>query len=138
MKGVFWFLLIVLAFLFGLLIFNFTRQRVNQAGLVVFEVTAESIQAFERRVAELESSAVVLRNRLSSSALIERVFLNRRLNYLEGQIRDLKAALAQWRASKDVKSAADIYRQCLLLYGKASGVCDLLANDTLPPAEKVR
>jgi len=138
MKGLFWFLLLVLAFLFGLLFYTANQRQRIKSRVMVFEVTPESVQVFERRVAELESSAVVLRNRLSSSSVVERLLINRRLGYLERQIEELKLTLDKWRATKDVNSAASIYYKCLLIYGKASGVCELLASDTLPPAGRER
>lgn len=138
MKAIFWFLLIVLAVLFGLFIYSATRQRLGRSNLVVFEVTAESVKAFEARVAELKKNAEILRDRLTTSRLIERILLNRRLELLEKEIADLQEAVAMLRSTMDYKSAADIYRKCLLLYGKASGVCELLATDTLPPADRQR
>jgi hypothetical protein len=138
MKGVFWFLLLVLAFLFGLLLYTVNQRQRLKSRVMVFEVTPESVQVFQRRVAELESSAVVLRNRLSSSSVVERLLINRRLGYLERQIEELKLTLDKWRATKDLKSAASIYYKCLLIYGKASGVCELLASETLPPARRER
>ncbi len=136
MKGMFWFLILVLAVLFGLLIFNFTRERTKQAGLVVFELNADSIRAYELRVEELEQKAGKVRDRIARSGPLERLVMERRLGVLEGQIRDLKTAIAQWRAARESKSAAGIYRQCILLYGKASGICDLLMVDTLPLTDR--
>lgn len=136
MKAIFWFLLLVLAVLFGVYIFRATYQRVGRSNLVLFEVVPESIKAFEERVEKLEKDAALLRNRLGSSRLMERVFINRRIALLEQEIQDLKTAVAEWRAVRDFKSTADIYRKCLLLYGKAAGVCELLATDTLPPTER--
>ncbi len=132
MKAMFWFLLFIVALIFGYLIFNFVYQRTKQAGFVVFEVSAESIRAYEDLVRTLEKNAEEIRKRLDSSPLNQRLTLERRLAVLEGKIRDLKVAIEQWRQTKAPRSAADLYRQCILLYGKAAGVCELLIADTLP------
>jgi len=132
MKAMFWFLLFIVALIFGYLIFNFVYQRTKQAGFVVFEVSAESIRAYEDLVRTLEKNAEEIRKRLDSSPLNQRLTLERRLAVLEGKIRDLKVAIEQWRQTKAPRSAADLYRQCILLYGKAAGVCELLIVDTLP------
>lgn len=127
----FWFLLLVVAVLVGLFFFSTTRERLKGTGMVVFEVSAESIKAFEARVSELEQSAALLRNRLQISGPIQRVLLTRRLEILDARIGDLKATIANWRSARDARSATALYRQCLLLYGKASGICEALAVDTL-------
>lgn len=133
MRAIFWFLLLVLAVLFGVYIFRATYQRLGRSNLVLFEVVPESIKAFEERVEKLERDAALLCDRLGSSRLMERDFINRRIALLEQGIQNLKTAVAKWRTVRDFKSAAEIYRNCLLLYGKAAGVCELLATDTLPP-----
>ncbi|MGQ9708328.1 MAG: hypothetical protein ACUVUR_05580 [bacterium] len=132
MKGMFWFLLFILAILFGYLIFNFVYHRSQQAGIVVFEVGADTIKAYEQRIAELENTAKRIRSRIAMAPVNERWRLERQLAVLDEEIRDLKVAVEQWRNARTKRSAADIYRQCILLYGKASGVCELLVEDTLP------
>jgi predicted metal-dependent phosphoesterase TrpH len=132
MKGMFWFLLFILALLFGYLIFNFVYHRSQQAGIVVFEVGADTIKAYEQRVAELEQTAKRIRSRVPMAPINERWRLERRLAVLDEEIRNLKVAVEQWRSARTQKSAADIYRQCILLYGKAAGVCEVLTEDTLP------
>lgn len=131
MKGMFWFLLFILAILFGYLIFNFVYHRSQQAGLVVFEVGADTIKAYENRIVELENTAKRIHSRIILAPINERLRLERRLTVLNEEIRDLKGAVEQWRAARTAKSASSIYRQCILLYGKASGICELLAEDTL-------
>jgi hypothetical protein len=54
-----------------------------------------------------------------------------RLAEFESQISDLKHAIAQWRLARGGDAPNEAYRQCLLLYGKARGVCEALAPDTL-------
>ncbi len=132
MKAMFWFLLFIVALIFGYLIFNFVYERTRQAGFVVFEVSAESIKAYEELAQTLEKKAEEIRKGIASSPLNQRLRLERQLAVLEGKIRDLKVAIEQWRQTKAPRSAADLYRQCILLYGKAAGICELLLTDTLP------
>ncbi|MGQ9678893.1 MAG: hypothetical protein ACUVUD_06385 [bacterium] len=138
MKAIFWFLLLIVAVLFGLFIFKASRQRLTMVKPIVFEVAPDSIKAFEERVEKLEKDAAILRDRLGSSRLIERFFINRRIAILEQEIQDLKTMVAKLRTTIEGQSTADIYLKCLILYGKASGVCELLATDTLPQADRQR
>lgn len=134
MKVLFWFLLLVVAVLAGAIIFNFTRERTKQAGIIIFEVGADTIKAYKERIAELEHKAELLRSRMSTADPLTRLQLQRQLPTVEATIRDLKTTVEQWRTAKEQRSLGNIYRQCILLYGKASGVCDLLLSDTLSPA----
>ncbi len=131
MKAVFWFLLLIVAVLTGAIIFNFTRERAKQSGLVIFELSADSIRAYEKRVAELESKAELLRERMNRVGAIERTQLQRQLMKLSATISELKKVIEHWRVTHQPAVANNLYRQCILLYGKASGVCDLLLEDTI-------
>lgn len=133
MKALFWFLLIVVAVLAGAVIFNFTRERTKQAGVIIFEIGADTIKAYEERIAELENKVEQIRKRMETANPLLRLQLQRQLPALEATIRDLKVAVAQWRTEKRGRFSGDVYRQCILLYGKASGVCDLLLSDSLSP-----
>jgi hypothetical protein len=132
MKGIFTVILLVGLALLGYLIYNFTRARQRQADLVVFEVSTDSIKAYEQRIEELELRIQGIRSRITLAPLTEQLIQERQLSVLERQLRDLKVAVEQWRQARTQKTAADIYRQCILLYGKAAGVCELLLTDTLP------
>jgi len=132
MKALFWFLLFVVALLSGYLVFNFTSQRNRQSRPVAFEVGPESIQAYLVRIGALEETAARIHNRLQQVAPGERARLSRQLQLLDAQLRDLRVAVAQWRAARTSgRSSSDLYRNCLLLYGRASGICAVLAEDTL-------
>ena len=132
MKGLYTVLIILGAVLLGYLIFNFTRARRQQVDFVGFEVSAESVKAYEQRIAELNQQAEAIRRRIARAPLNERLRWERKLAVLTAQIRDLQVAVEQWRQARTKTGAAGIYRQCILLYGKAAGVCELLLSDTLP------
>lgn len=132
MKAVFWFAVLLLAILAGYLIRGFIRERRQQAAPVAFEVSAESIAAYQARIVELEDRVARIRTRLPLSLPGERAGYGRLITELEEEIRDLKVAVEQWRSARGVKATADLYQKCILLYGRASGVCDALAAETLP------
>jgi len=133
MKGIFWVIVVVLVVLVGVLLLNFAQERRKQANFVFFEVGPDSVRAFMERIEELERTASRIRSRMDMAPPLERAQLSRRLAILEEEIRDLKVAVEQWRSAREKKSIADLYYKCIMLYGKAAGVCELLASDTLPP-----
>lgn len=132
MRAFFWSAVLVLAVLAGYLIRGFIRERRQQAAPVSFEVSAESIAAYQARIVEMESRVARIRTRLPLSLPGERTGYNRLIAELEEEIRDLKVAVEQWRSARGAKPTADLYQKCILLYGRASGVCDALAAETLP------
>lgn len=133
MRTLFWSAVLVLALLAGYLIRGFIRERRQQAGPVAFEVSAESVAAYQSRITELESRVARIRTRLPVSPPGERAGYVRLIGELEEEIRDLRVAVEQWRSARGAKPTADLYQKCILLYGRASGVCDALAAETLVP-----
>jgi len=132
MKGLLAVLISLSVILLGYLLFNFIRARQTQIAFLPFELGADSIKAYEERIAELERKAQAVRSRITTAPINERIIRERELMILERKIGDLKVAIEQWRQSRSKPGAVDLYRQCIMLYGKASGVCELLLSDTLP------
>lgn len=93
---------------------------------------AESLAAFRERAGVLRQQSRLLRARLSQSKLWERPAIQARIVELDRQITELDSAIIRWQASLGTKEGPDIYRQCVELYGAASGFCRALALDTLP------
>ena len=96
-----------------------------------FEVDADSVVVYEQRVAELEIQVDNLKKRMVAAGTAERREVKARLVQFEVQMSDLKRAIAKWRVARGGDAPNEAYRQCLLLYGKARGVCEALAPDTL-------
>jgi len=94
-------------------------------------VSAESAAAYEKRVVELVARVELLKKRMVAAGTAERREVKARLAEFENQISDLKHAIAQWRLARGGDAPNEAYHQCLLLYGKARGVCDALGPDTL-------
>lgn len=138
MKAIFWLLLFVVALLTATLVLRFAVERGRQARPIPYEVSADSIATYQERLAQLKDHLNRLQDKARQSEPWERLRLERRLQLLSAKIRDLEVAVAQWRAARSPNAAGNLYRNCILLYGQASGVCDALAADTLPVPEEKR
>ncbi|MEO0073159.1 MAG: hypothetical protein ABIK43_00665 [candidate division WOR-3 bacterium] len=131
MKAIFWLLVILLAALCGYLIVQVARSRREQVARLSPTMTLDSIAAYQERVEQLKSAVVRLREKAAAAGRLERLRLERDIDRLELEIRDLLAAIEQWRSAVGNAAQADIYHRCILLYGRASGICDVLLSDTL-------
>lgn len=139
MRGILLVLALLGGVLLGYLIFQFAQARRQQVDVLPdFEAGTDSIRAYLSRIEELEQKAKVARSRIASSSLPERLIRERELAVLEDEIRELKLAVEQWRQARTKKSANDFYRKCIMIYGRASGVCELLLSDTLPESRPVK
>lgn len=138
MRVIFLVLALLAGALIGYLIFNFAHARRQQVDILHdFEAGADSVQAYLARIEELERQAKGVRSRIANAPLNERLIRERELAVLEDKIRELKLTVEQWRQARTKQTATDLYRKCLLLYGGASGICELLLSDTLPGPKPV-
>jgi hypothetical protein len=133
MKTRFWIALVAFLLLAGYVVWDLMQRPRTQArpSAVPFEVSAESATGYERRVADLEARVARLRERMAAIGSIDRPEVKARLAQFERYVSDLKHAIAQWRVVRGGDAPDEAHRQCVLLYGKASGVCEALAPDTL-------
>jgi cytoskeletal protein RodZ len=133
MKTLVWILFVAVIALAGYVVWGLAKQPKKQTtpAPAAFEVSAESAAAYEQRVAELVARVELLKKRMVAAGTAERRAVKVRLAEFEREISDLKHAIAQWRLASGGDSPNEAYRQCLLLYGKARGVCDALGPDTL-------
>jgi hypothetical protein len=136
MKTLFWLLVAALLVAAGYLVYNVARARRQQAAPVAYEVGTDSIVVYQSRLELLRAAATRLRVRAAQAGPLDRLRLERDLDRLDAWIRDLSVAIEQWRAEKNQPAQAGLYQRCILMYGKASGVCDVLADDTLPLAPR--
>lgn len=132
MKTLMWLLVAALLLLGGYFVYNVRAARSQQASVQDVPVNADSIGAYQLRLERLRVEATQLRVALGRAELVRRPGMERQLELLESRIRDLSAAIEQWRSAKGAPAQASMYQKCILMYGKASGVCDALALDTLP------
>ena len=131
MKTLSWILGIVALALIGYLLYHFFEDRRRAPDAVYYEVTADSVQAFRDRAAELRLQSKALKARLEELKLWERPGVQARIAELDRQVDGLDLAVERWEKSRRTRSEKDLYRQCILLYGEASGACKSLAMDTL-------
>ena len=132
MKTWFWIVLVAFVALAGYVVWGLAQQPKKQTkpASAAFEVSAESAAVYEQRVAELEAQVDNLKKRMEAVGTAEQRAVRVRLAEFESQMSDLKHAIAQWRLARGGDAPNEAYRECLLLYGKARGVCDALAPDT--------
>lgn len=135
MRAVFWILFALLFGLLAYLVYNFAIQRQGQVDTAAAAFSSDSVASYEDRALELRLRADSLRQRLDELGLLKRVQVSLRAQQLEQEVATLERAIAEWKASSARRGKTDLYSRCVMLYGRASGVCDVLASDTLGPGE---
>lgn len=133
MKTWFWVVLVAFLLLAGYLVVDLVQRPRPQAqpAAVAFEVSAESVSAYEQRAAGLRATADSLKQRLEAAGTDERRDVQIRIAEVERLISELQRAIAQWRIARGGDAPDAAYRQCVLLYGQARGACQVLAADTV-------
>jgi len=133
MKTLFWIVLVAFLVLAGYVVRDLVLRPKTpaQPATVAFEVSAESAAAYEQRMADLQAKVDSLKKGMEAAGTAERRDVKARLAEFELQIRELKRAIAQWQIARDGDAPDEAYRQCIYLYGRARGICDALAADTL-------
>ena len=129
MKTFGWIVVTVAAVLFGYLVHHLAVARRMQAAPVAYEVSADSIQVYQERIAQIEARAAQFREEYKTSSPVHKLVIGRQLDLLDRRIRDLKVAVEQWKASRDQASGGNLHTKCVLLYGQVSGVCDALEEN---------
>jgi len=133
MRTWFWIVLVALLLLVGYVVVDLAQRPRTKAppSAVPFEVSAESVAVYEQRAAELRAAADSLKQRMKAVGTAERRDVKARVAEAERLISELQRAIAQWRIARGGDAPGAAYRQCILLYGRARGACDVLAPDTL-------
>jgi hypothetical protein len=134
MRKINWILGLVLLAVIGYLLYNAVKHR-RSAPRAVSELPADvgsdSIDVYRQRVTDLKQRAEVLRARLAVAGKEDKPAVKERLAMVRDQIESLERAIHKWELVLNPDERAGAYRQCIMYYGKASGVCDALAPDTL-------
>ena len=118
--------------LVGYLVVKSAVNRKTPAPVAVSaDVGSDSIAAYRQRVVDLKGHADRLRARLTVAGRADKAAVKARLQMVDEQIQALEQAIGRWEVVINPDEKAGAYRQCILYYGKASGVCDALAPDTL-------
>jgi len=124
---------LILLIIIGYLLFaHFAHHRSQpRPAQVSADVGSDSIAAYRQRVVDLKGHADRLRARLTVAGRADKAAVKARLQMVDEQIQALEQAIGRWEVVINPDEKAGAYRQCILYYGKASGVCDALAPDTL-------
>ncbi len=133
MKTWFWIVLAAFVILAAYVLVDVTRRSRREAGseAVPFEVSAESVAVYEQRVSELRARVDSMKERVRVAGTAERRDVKARIAESERLVSELQRAIEQWRVARGGDAPDAAYRQCILLYGRASGACDVLAADTM-------
>lgn len=135
MKTLGWILGAVALALIAYLLYGFFQDRRKSPDAVYYEVTTDSVLAYRERAAEIRAQSKLLKARIEELKLWERPGVQARIEELDRQVAGLELAVERWEAGRRTRSEKDLYRQCILLYGEASGACKSLAFDTLSAGE---
>jgi len=133
MKTWFWIVLVAFLLLAGYVVVDLVQRPRTQAqpSAIPFEVSAESVAVYEQRASELQARADSLKKRMEAVGTAERREVKVRVAEFERLVSELRRAIAQWRIARGGDAPDAAYRQCVLLYGRARGACEMLASDTL-------
>ena len=129
-------LLVVLILTSVVLVYIIARTPRPTADLPPYEVTADSIASYERRADSLEGVVHVLEMDYDAVGLLKKPSARLRLDRLREQVEALRAAIERWRSARTSHGQNKAYRECILLYGKATGTCEVLGTDV--PADSTR
>jgi len=125
-------LLVLLAIGLGCIVYLVILASHGQSDALPSEVDADSIRSYELQADSLERVAEYLESKLARAGLLQRPAIRLQFEQLKREISGFRVAIERWRSARDKYGKGQAYKHCLLLYGRASGVCDALGLDTLP------
>lgn len=135
-------ILIVLIVGFAVTIFLIVRNSPKSVDYIASEVGTDSIAAYEQRAEELEVEADSLAEALERVGLLQQPFVRTQLGRVEHEVQALRVAVEKWKSARTTSAQGQAYRECVLLYGRASGACAVLRESEPPetpdPGEKTR
>jgi hypothetical protein len=131
-----WALGLLNVLLVGYLVYHFATYEHKLTGIVVAPLApayADSVAVYDRRIADIEASAIRLRDRLKELGRHKQPGVEERLIALDGQIEALHVAIGRLRGTQTEQGRGDAYRELTMIYGKTAGLYYAIAFDTLPP-----
>lgn len=114
----------------GIGLIGYLLLRGRESGDRLPEIGAESVAVYRTRAESLATEADSLERALLGSGLTEQPGLRRHLGRLREEIAELRRAVGEWEAARQQERRNAAYRECILIYGRASGVCDALKSET--------
>jgi hypothetical protein len=133
MRYVVWALAVVAFVLMVYFVVDFARHRQSAPKLASLstDIGPDSVATYEQRIVDLKASSTALKERLGRLGTVSRPDVQERMRLFDAEIANFERAVAEWKAEHNRAGQGEDYRQCILLYGKASGVCQSLAPDTI-------
>jgi tryptophan 2,3-dioxygenase len=119
-------LLAAFVLLSAALVYIIVRQSRARVDYLPSEVSLDSIEMYARRADSLGRVAAVLAADIGALPALERPQAQWRLGRLREEIAALETAVERWRVARDPSSQDQAFRECILLYGRASGMCEVL------------
>jgi len=135
MRGLLRVIVVLLIVLAGLLVYLIVRQSRSRVDLLAHEVSADSIAVYQARADSLAVIAESLEVRFEKAGALTRPVVLRELATLEDEIASLRIAIDKWRNARGKYGEGQASRECILLYGRASGICDALQEAEPPPSD---
>lgn len=129
MNTVYRVLLVAFILLSTVLVFIVVRTNRARVEPLDFEVSEDSITAYEQRADSLGRVAEVLEADLNALGVLDQLPVRARLDGLKREISALRVAVDKWKSGREKYDSGTSYRQCILLYGRATGICDALSED---------
>jgi len=126
MTGLYRLLVVALVLLSGTLVYIIVRQTRPRPMLFSSAVSEDSTLSYAARAESLDAIADSLDASYRHTGIIARPGVAYRLGRLNEEIDGLRFAVERWRAAQDVYDRNQSWRECILIYGRASGVCDAL------------
>jgi hypothetical protein len=125
-------ILVLLIVGFGVTIFLIVRSSPKRIDYIPAEVGMDSVAAYEKRAGELEAESDSLARVLERVGLLQQPFVRAQLERVEQEVYALRVAVEKWKSARTTSAQGQAYRECVLLYGRASGACAVL-RESEPP-----
>jgi len=124
-------ILVVLFVLLSAFLIYLLVQRSAERRPLLFQsdVSEDSVAAYARRADSLSVVAETLTAQFNHSGLLRRPGLSLRLNRLNEEIDGLRMAVERWREAQQGYDKNQAYHECILIYGRASGICEGLKTE---------
>jgi len=117
-------LVVALVLLSAFLVYTIVRRSAPRPMLFSSDVGKDTIDAYARRADSLAAVAESLNVEFSRTGIINRPGLSLRMVRLGEEIDGLRQAVERWEQSQQSFDRDRAYRECILIYGRASGICE--------------
>jgi hypothetical protein len=124
------FLVVLLVLLSAFLVYTIVRRSASRPMLFASDVSEDSIMVYAGRADSLSAVAESLKAEFNRIGIINRPGLSLRMTRLGEEISGLRQAIARWNEAQHGYDREQAYHECILIYGRASGICEGLKIET--------